>query len=225
MADRRRFSAVLFDLDGTLVETRRDIASAVNAMLEERGLLPLPVERVADHVGSGARVLVARCLAECGVASPRPDEIESAYERFHARYLERLLDSTHAYPGIVGLMERIRAASIPMGVVTNKPIVPTERILQGLGLAGYFGIVLGMESLPERKPHPAPLLHAWERLASNEGIAVLAGDMLIDIEAARAASLPVAAVTWGYTPREILAAAAPDFLADDAASLGDWILL
>lgn len=224
MGEGLRFGAVLFDLDGTLVETRHDIATAVNLALGDRGLPGLSVERVAKHVGRGARILVTRCLEEAGVAAPAPDEVESLYGAFHSHYLAHLLDTTFVYPGIPSVCEGIARAGGRMAIVTNKPIEPAKRILIGLGLSSYFPVVLGGDSLPQRKPDPAPLLRAIDSLGGSPNGALMVGDSQIDIEAARAAGIPVAAVAWGFTSRDVLASASPDLLAEDAATLGEWIL-
>jgi phosphoglycolate phosphatase len=222
--NRQRFAAVLFDMDGTLVETRKDIATGVNLALADRGFPPLTVDRVARHVGRGSRVLVTRCLEECGVVSPRAEEIESTYQSFHGHYLDHLLDTTFVYPGIPELLDRIAAAGVPMAVVTNKPIAPSRKILDGLDLASYFPVVLGGESLSQRKPDPAPLLHALELLGAEEGRGVMVGDSEIDIKAARAARIAIAAVAWGFIGGAELLDAAPDFIAESAAALTDWLL-
>jgi len=219
-----RFAAVLFDLDGTLVETRKDIATAINLALGGRGLPVLSVDRVARHVGHGARVLVTRCLEEAGVASPAPDDIESLHRAFHEHYLAHLLDTTFVYPGIPGVCEGIARAGGRMAIVTNKPIEAAKRILIGLGLSSYFPVVLGGDSLPQRKPDPAPLLRAIASLDADAGHALMIGDSQVDIDAARAAGIPVAAVAWGFTPKDALESASPDLLAEDAAALGEWIL-
>jgi phosphoglycolate phosphatase len=224
LSDASRFSAILFDLDGTLVETRRDIATGINLALADRGLPGLSVDRVARHVGRGARFLVTRCLEESGVGSPSPEEIDSAYHSFHAHYLAHLLETTVVYPGIPGMCDRIMRAGVPMAVVTNKPIEPTKRILTGLGLSAYFPVVLGGDSLPQRKPDPAPLLRALSLLGAEARRAVMVGDSEVDVEAARAAGVTIAAVTWGFVARQALESASPDLLADSATALTDWIL-
>ncbi len=224
MSEGPRFAAVLFDLDGTLVETRKDIATAINLALGGRGLPVLSVDRVARHVGHGARVLVTRCLEEAGVASPAPDDIESLHSAFHEHYLAHLLDTTFVYPGIPGVCEGIARAGGRMAIVTNKPIEAAKRILIGLGLSSYFPVVLGGDSLPQRKPDPAPLLRAIASLGADADRALMIGDSQVDIDAARAAGIPVAAVAWGFTPKDALESASPDLLAEDAAALGEWIL-
>jgi phosphoglycolate phosphatase len=224
LSEGPRFGAVLFDLDGTLVETRKDIATGINLSLGDRGLPVLPVDSVARHVGNGARVLAARCLEEAGVASPTQEEIESLHDAFRAHYLAHLLDTTFVYPGVPGVCEGIARSGGRMAIVTNKPIEAAKRILIGLGLSSYFPVVLGGDSLPQRKPDPAPLLRAIDSLGMDLGRALMVGDSQIDIDAARAAGIPVAAVAWGFTSRAELATASPDLLAEDAAALGEWIL-
>jgi phosphoglycolate phosphatase len=224
LRDGPRFGAVLFDLDGTLVETRNDISTAVNLALDGRGLPGLSVERVTRHVGNGARFLAARCLEEAGVGSPTPDEIESLYLAFHTHYLAHLLDTTFVYPGVPGVCEGIARSGGRMAIVTNKPIEAAKRIVIGLGLSSYFPVVLGGDSLPQRKPDPAPLLRAIASLGSDTEHALMVGDSQVDIDAARAAGVPVAAVAWGFTPKGALESASPDLVAEDAAALGEWIL-
>jgi len=216
--------AVLFDLDGTLVETRQDIATGVNLLLVERGYAPMPVDAVARYVGHGARNLITRCLEESGAPSSSADDLEQALHRFRIHYGAHLLETTHAYPGIPDLLGRLARAGIALAVVTNKPEDLSRGILRGLDLSRFFRVVIGGESLPERKPHPGPLLQAREELAAQQGETLMVGDSTIDIEAARAARVAVAAVTWGFSSRESLIAASPDYLPADPAALGDWIL-
>lgn len=219
----KRRLAALFDLDGTLVETRQDIATGVNEMLAEAGLGPLSVDQVSRHVGRGSRILVSRCLQECGVPTPDPDQIDGGYSSFLRHYSDHLLDTTVPYPGIESMCERLERAGIEMAIVSNKPEDPSRRILEGIGLARYFSVILGGDSLPVRKPDPAPLLHALARMGNPEA-AVMVGDSEIDIAAARAAGLPVAAVMWGFGSPEELEAAGPDRLVSDADELTAWIL-
>ena len=114
--------------------------------------------------------------------------------------------------------------ALTMGVVSNKPVEPSRRILDGLGLLSYFHLVLGGESLPERKPDPGPLLHACASLGARPARSVMVGDSAIDAEAARAACVPLVLVAWGFLGREELLSLRPDFFAEDPASLATWIL-
>ena len=218
-----RYRAVLFDLDGTLVETRQDIATGVNGMLAERGVDPLAVEQVGQHVGRGARVLVTRCLAERGVTLRTDEEISAAYESFHRAYSAHLLDTTRPYPDVEVMCARLERAGTAMAIVSNKPEDLSRRVLEGVGLAHFFPVVLGGDSLPVRKPDPAPLFRALS-LLGIEGAALMVGDSEIDIQAARAAGMPVAAVAWGFGSQEDLRAAGADRLFDGALELTDWIL-
>jgi phosphoglycolate phosphatase len=223
-----RFAVVLFDLDGTLVETRRDIATGVNAMLDERGLGPLSVEQVSRHVGSGARVLVTRCLAEFGVEVSTDTEIDAAYASFHRAYAFHLLDTTRPYDGIDAMCRALEEAHISMAIVSNKPEDLSRRVLEGVGLARYFPVVVGGDSLPVRKPDPAPLFHALKLMGIEAAAAtqpvLMVGDSDIDIRAARAAGMPVAAVSWGFAPSAELEAAEPDRLVGEVRELEAWIL-
>lgn len=223
--DRPRYPIVLFDLDGTLVETRQDIATGVNAMLGERGLGPLSVERVSRHVGRGARVLVTRCLAEFDVEVRSEAEVDAAYASFHRAYAAHLLDTTTPYDGVDTMCRSLAEAGVSMAIVSNKPEDLSRQVLDGVGLADYFPVVVGGDSLPVRKPDPAPLFHALELLGveAPRG-ALMVGDSDIDVLAARAARMPVAAVAWGFGPREELVAAGADRIMDDVCELTAWIL-
>jgi phosphoglycolate phosphatase len=220
----RRFDAVIWDLDGTLVETSRDIATAVNLLLAERDLPPMSVAAISAHIGQGARVQVTGCLRESGVMELNAPEVERAYESFRDHYRAHLLDTTVPYPGVPELLKRLHTAGVAMGVVTCKPEELSRRLIDGLGLSSFFRAVFGGDTLPEQKPDPAPLLRMKKRLAANNGRCVMAGDMIYDIEAARAAGIPCVAVAWGFTSRERLISARPDMLAENPALLGEWIL-
>lgn len=223
-APEGRIRAVLFDLDGTLLETRGDIATAANLALADRGLGPLPIEEITRFVGRGSRILVTRCLAACGVDAPRDAAIDGALADFVRHYHDHILDTTFVYDGVVSMLESFRSAEIAMGIVTNKPLSLAEGTLDGLRLRGFFGVVLGGESLAVRKPDPAPLLHALGMLRADAAEAAMVGDMDVDIQAGRAAGMRVAAVAWGFSASEDLATARPDFLAPDPAALVNWIV-
>lgn len=221
---RPRVEAILWDLDGTLAETRRDIATGVNLLLAQRGLPGLSVEQVGRHVGRGSRVLVTRCLQEAGIAEPSPADVEAGYADFLRHYGLHLLDTTHAYPDVPEMLARLHARGMAMAVVSNKPEALCLRLLSGLDLDRYFGAVLGGDSLPQRKPSPEPLLQALERIGAAGRPALMVGDSRIDVVAARAAGLPVAAVTWGFEGAESLRAAEPDMIFDRADLIEAWVL-
>ena len=220
---RPRFSPVLFDLDGTLLETRRDIATAANLVLAEMGLPQLPPEEVSGYVGRGARVLMSRCIERASGAAPSDSGVESAFSAFRRHYALHMCDTTLPYPGIFGLLDRLKEAGVPMAVVTNKPEDLSYRMTERLGLSAYFSFIVGGETLPRRKPDPAPLICALERFGAGEN-PLMVGDSTIDIEAARAAGIPVAAVAWGFGPRDEVIEARPDFIVEDPAELETLIL-
>lgn len=179
---------VLWDLDGTLIDSAGDIAAAADRMLARFGLAPLGEARIRTFVGDGAANLVQRCVRAAG-GTPAPEHLED----FLVDYSAHLDDRTHIHPPeILALLPRIDA---PMAVVTNKPIAPTLAILDALGLARFFAAVVGGDSLPTRKPEPEMVWEAARRIGC--GRAVLVGDGPQDVEAARRAGVWSIGVEWG----------------------------
>ena len=185
---------VVFDLDGTLVDSRRDLAESANAVLEECGCDPLDEAAIGRMVGDGAAVLVARAFGAAGCPAP-PD----ALPRFLALYNARLLRFTRAYPGIPELLARL-AVRAKLAVLTNKPIGPTVEILDGLELAQYFdrALVRGGDGPLPRKPDPTGLLLLLEEADVARTHAVLIGDSLVDLRTARAAQVSCCLVRYGF---------------------------
>ena len=225
-----RWGAILWDLDGTLIDTGRDLATAVNCMLTELELEPLSTERVAHHVGRGARNLVTRALEDRGRGELSEQEISAVLAVFERHYDLHLLDTTRPFAGILPVLDRLRERGERMGVVTNKPAGFSRNLLDALGLARYFEALVGGDTTPRRKPDPAPLFAALEQLTANASPAtataesarskvVLVGDTPIDIETARNAGVRVIAVSWGFAKRELLADSRPDAIADTMAEL------
>ena len=192
MGDIRRLIA--FDLDGTLVDSRRDLAQSANQLILELGGSELPENAIGRMVGEGASVLVSRALAAAGV-----DDRPSALARFLEIYDGRLLDHTHAYEGVIEAVQLARRHA-RVAVLTNKPLVPSERILVGLGLRGLFDEVIGGDGPLPRKPDPAALRALMERAGATSDNTMLVGDSRIDHETARnaAARCCLAAYGFGY---------------------------
>ena len=189
---------IVFDLDGTLVDSRRDLANAANALIEELGGTPLAEEAVAGMVGEGAAVLVSRALSASGLDASTP----GALPRFLDLYDERLLEHTHPYDGIRELLHSLHPR-VPLAVLTNKPQTASDKLLTGLHLASYFRDVLGGDTPLGRKPRPDGLLELARRAGVPVSATLLIGDSPIDLETARAAGCGVVLVRYGFGFREI----------------------
>ncbi len=189
-------SALLLDLDGTLIDSRQDLAAATNRLLAELGLAPLPLLQVCQYVGRGARSLVGRALdaADPDGLVPRTEPI---LRRFLGHYEQVLLDSTVPFAGVLAGLDALREAGVPLALVTNKPIRPTRTILAGLGMSDRFDVVLGGDSLPQKKPDPAPLLAAADLLGVPVARCVMVGDSDVDMEAAKNAGVLGVWCSWG----------------------------
>ena len=185
---------MVFDLDGTLVDSRRDIADAANALLVSCGAAPLPETDIGRMVGDGAATLVARAFKASGVERP-PD----ALERYLAFYDGRLLNHTRPYHRIASVLDALgqRAA---LAVLTNKPIASTRRVLEGLGLARFFPVdaVIGGDGPFPRKPDPAALRHLMASAGTGADSTLMIGDSAIDWQTARAAPARVCLARYGF---------------------------
>jgi phosphoglycolate phosphatase len=227
MANRssgRRLGAILWDLDGTLIETRKDIATGVNLVLADLDLGEMSVEAVSRNVGRGTKILLTRCLEQRGVSPISEDDLERAYRSFLRHYGDHLTDHSAPYEGIPELLTQLAEEGTPMGLVSNKPEDLCRRLFEAFGFLRLFGVVLGGDSVGERKPHPAPMQHALEVLGASLESAVMVGDSLIDLRAAQATGIPVISVTWGFEDPEALRRAQPDHLVDSPAELRRLLL-
>jgi phosphoglycolate phosphatase len=185
---------LVFDLDGTLVDSRQDLANATNALLESLGAARLGDDSIARMIGEGAAVLVRRALEAAGLdpATPR------ALERFLELYDERLLEHTRPYDGMPATLDRLARAGLTMAVLTNKPAAPTTRLLDGLRLSAYFTAVLGGDSPLGRKPDPAGLLHLIGSCGATRQTSLMVGDSKIDWETARRAGTRICLARYGF---------------------------
>lgn len=186
--------AVLFDLDGTLVDSAPDLAGTANDMRLQRGLGSLPYERLRPHAGSGARGMLG---AAFGVAPAHPG-YEGMRDEFHDRYEQRMLQLTRVFDPVPALLAALKRHAMPWGIVTNKSMRFARPLATGLvELAGHAAVV-GGDSTPHAKPHPAPLLEAARLLGCDPVRCVYVGDDPRDMQAARAAGMGAAAAAWGY---------------------------
>jgi|tagenome__1003787_1003787.scaffolds.fasta_scaffold20803970_2 phosphoglycolate phosphatase len=192
--ERRQFQLYVFDLDGTLIDSRRDLANALNALLVECGAAPLAEDRVGRMVGDGAATLVARAFEASGVARPA-----DALPRFLAIYERHLLDHTRPYPRVRDVLDALGARAA-LALLTNKPLASTQRILDGLDLARHFSAdaILGGDGPFPRKPDPAGLWHLMAHANAGGSDTLMVGDSLIDARTARAARTSLCLARYGF---------------------------
>lgn len=189
--------AVLFDLDGTLLDTAPDMAGALNDLLHQEGRPPLPFTQVRPHVSHGSTAMIRLGF---------PQATDSLFTTLRERYLEiyemRLADETKIFDGVDAALTKLEAAGIPWGIVTNKPGWLTEPLLEQLQLRHRARVVVSGDTLPERKPHPGPLLHAAKGLRVAPGGCIYIGDAERDAVAARAAGMRMFVALFGYIPAD-----------------------
>jgi phosphoglycolate phosphatase len=209
------FQLLLFDLDGTLVDSLPDIAGALNAALAEQSAAPLPVDVVRGLVGEGVRRLAEKAVAVSG----RPLDADALARDIIRRYSERPCVQSRLYPGIADALSTLKAGGRRLAVLTNKHGGVARGLLAALGVEGAFDAVVGDGDGYPRKPAPDAARALMQRLGAPAAATLMIGDGLPDLAMARAAGCPVAAVTWGYTDRAALAAEVPNHLVDDPAAL------
>lgn len=186
-------SLIVFDLDGTLIDSRLDLAESTNEVLASYGAAALPVDRVAGMVGEGARTLVERALAAADLDPAEPD----ALARFRVIYDRRLLVHTRPYDGVAEMLAQVSRLG-PMAVLTNKPDAPTRRLLEAFDLARYFSRVIGGDSDLARKPDPAGLQALIKDYDATPATTWLVGDSMIDVATARRAGTRLCVVLYGF---------------------------
>jgi phosphoglycolate phosphatase len=212
---------IAFDLDGTLIDSRRDLADSANALVAELGGTPLSEEAIGRMVGEGAALLVRRTVQAAGIRIP---DLSSTLRRFLEIYSANLLNHTRLYDGIADVVRRARTRA-RVTVLTNKPLEPTERILEGLGVRELFDEVVGGDSALPRKPDPSALFAMMRSAESSPEHTLLVGDSAVDLETANRAGARCCLVSFGFgfqnLPRERLSGR--EWIAADAAALSDVI--
>ena len=198
--------ALIFDLDGTLIDSQRDLIRSVNAMLLEMGRAQLHEDTISGYIGHGAPQLVGHALGD----GTMEEERQRALNFFLAHYEEHKLDSTCAYPGVPEALEQL--AAFPMAILTNKPVRVSRRILEGLGLAKYFRAVYGGNSFETKKPDPLGAHTILREFSVAPAEAILIGDSEVDVQTARNAGTLAAAVNYGFGAHDRAAHAADIYL-------------
>jgi phosphoglycolate phosphatase len=193
-------SAVVFDLDGTLVETAPDLHAVLAELLEREGLRIPPLHAVRSMIGDGAKMLIRRAYEWQG-AELGPDRLEELYAWFLARYTAEPARFSLPYEGVPAALRALRARGIRLGVCTNKPQAPSERLLEAVGLAPWLDVVTGGDVLPIRKPDPGHLAATLEALGAAPSRAVMVGDSANDVAVARGLGVKCVVVSFGYTSK------------------------
>ncbi|GLS25614.1 phosphoglycolate phosphatase [Marinibactrum halimedae] len=212
--------AVLFDLDGTLVDSAPGLASAVNAMLRELKRPEVDLSSVRQWIGNGQETLVRRALSGCHsgpeLGQLTQSEVRKGLDLFRRHYQESAHECA-LFGGVRETLEHLQAQQVVMAIVTNKPVEFVPSILAPLQLTGFFTVVLGGECLPEKKPHPLPIHRCLEKLAVTPAQALMVGDSANDLIAAREAGVASLALTYGYHQGQDLQAFGPIWLGDSLA--------
>jgi phosphoglycolate phosphatase len=210
---------LIFDLDGTLIDSKDDLAHSVNATRSHLGLPPLEHDTVSSYVGNGAPVLMRRALGpEASEA-----EVQRALEYFLAHYEEHKLDCTRAYPGIPEALETLKREGVRLAVLTNKPVRISGRILEGLGLRDYFARVYGGNSFEQKKPDPIGVHTLLSEMRVEPESALMVGDSSVDVRTARNAGIRVMGVTYGFQP-ESFTDDPPDMMVDRAEDIARTVI-
>ena len=208
--------ALIFDLDGTLIDSKLDLALSVNATLEHMGRAALPHPRIYGYVGKGAPRLIEQALGP----GATPADCRQGLEHFLAYYRQHMLDNTVTYPGVREGLAALEG--LPMAVLTNKPVRFSQLILEGLGLAGYFRFVYGGNSFETKKPDPAGMEVLLRDFQAAPKEAMLVGDSEVDVQTARNAGTWACGVTYGLGS-ERLAEYRPDLLVDSLVELAGYL--
>ena len=210
---------LIFDLDGTLADSKLDLVHSVNAARGLMGLPPISDQLVSSYVGNGAPILMRRALG----AEASEADVARGLEFFLTYYRAHMLDNTRLYPGVKEALDRLQDAGVKMAVLTNKPVRFSISIVEGLGLKQHFFQIYGGNSFEQKKPDPIGI----ETLLGESGLArertIMVGDSGVDVQTARNAKVQACGVSWGLQP-ESFAEYPPDFVVDDMGELVDYVV-
>jgi len=207
MGGKIYFDAILFDLDGTLIDSVADIALATNHVRQQMKMSPLNVKLIQSFVGDGTRMLLARALE-----TENEELLDKAFSIWEPFYREHCLDNTCLYRGVEQVLGELGAERIPMGVVSNKMVSFCEQILEGLKIKKYFSTVVGGDSTKERKPHPEPMLFASRQLNVTAKSVLVVGDSANDVISAKEAGYKSCGILWGIGLEKDIRDAKPDYV-------------
>jgi len=214
---------VMIDLDGTLIHTAPDLAACANRMLADLGRAPAQEETVMTWIGNGVPRLVKRALTGDMWAEPEAALFEQALAIYQQHYLAHVSDRSRPFPGVVAGLARLKARGFHLACITNKAEAFTLPLLRNLDLYRFFELVLSGDSLPKQKPDPLPLLHACKHFGITPDHGMLVGDSSNDVEAARAAGMPVICVTYGYNHGHDIRESHPDAVVDSLEAVEPFL--
>lgn len=217
------YTAVLMDLDGTLINSIPDLADATNAMRVEMGLPQLPLDVIATYVGKGAESLVKRALSVHVDQEPDDQHIAQGLAIFKRHYSMVNGAKSAVYAGVLEGLAHLREAGIPMAIVTNKPAEFTRPLLTACGLVNFFEHIVCGDTCTEKKPHPMPLLHACDLLQVEPGQVVMVGDSANDAIAAEAAGITMLAVPYGYNEGQDVQNLKVDGIVETVYAAAQWV--
>jgi phosphoglycolate phosphatase len=209
---------LIFDLDGTLIDSKKDLTDAVNATRAWHGLAPLPDDIVSSYVGNGAPVLMRRSFPHAA-----QEELHVLLRYFLDYYREHMLDATVLYPGVREALDQLHEGEVPLAVLTNKPVRFSVRLIEGLGLESHFFRIYGGNSFEEKKPHPIGIQMLMAESGAAADRTVMVGDSAVDVKTARNAGVRACGVSWGFQP-ETFEQAPPDFVIDDLRTLANRVI-
>lgn len=217
---------LIFDFDGTLIDSVPDLADAANIMLSQLGKPTYPIETIQEWVGNGSHMLVERALSGSIEINPSltDAEVDAAERLFFEAYAAHDTSKTAAYPDVDLGLKQLTDAGFTLALVTNKPIRFVPDILASLGWTSYFAMVLGGDSLPVKKPDPAPLLHVCETLEFGPKQALMIGDSINDIQAGKRANIDTVGLSYGYNYGKDIRDSRPNQAFDNFKELLDWLL-
>ncbi|MCC7154762.1 MAG: HAD-IA family hydrolase [Bryobacterales bacterium] len=207
-------SLLIFDLDGTLIDSKLDLANSVNAARIHMGMPPIENDTVYSYVGNGAPVLMRKAM---GTAATEP-QVQEALAYFLGYYREHMLENTRLYPGVKRALDELKESGYPMAVLTNKPVRFSRELVAGLGMTDHFFQVYGGNSFEQKKPHPIGVDELLKESGAARETAWMIGDSAVDIKTARNANIKACGVTYGFQP-ETLLADPPDLLLDTLEDL------
>jgi phosphoglycolate phosphatase len=214
---------ILIDIDGTLVDSVPDLAFCVDAMMEKLHLPPRGEEKVRQWVGNGVERLIRRALVDNLEGEPEDALYQQAEPIFLTLYRENTSKRSHLYPGVQEGLVWLKSQGYRLGSVTNKAAQFTHPLLQDLGISNYFEIIVCGDTLPEKKPHPAPLLYAADFFGIPPEKALMIGDSVSDVEAARAAGFKIVCLSYGYNHGVDIHSSHPDRVIDSLVEIRDLL--